>query len=154
MGRNLLDFTENLSAPTTSVTTEKRVINSVVYTPGARCLLSDIKHFYLNNVLPDPKFMLITLKIIPQEIVDSYNLTALVDDQWWIYMRIEKGIYGLKKTGIIANQELVKHMASFGYHPVKYTPGLWVHDTINTIFSFVVEDFCLQYSSTEDANHF
>ena len=40
--------------------------------------------------------MRIPLKIIPQEIVNAYNLTALVDDQGWIYMRIEKGVYGLK----------------------------------------------------------
>ena len=40
---NLLDFTENLSAPTSSVTTEKCVFNSVISTPGVRCLLADIK---------------------------------------------------------------------------------------------------------------
>ena len=45
VGGNLLDFTGNLSAPTASVTTEKCVFNSVVSTPGARCLLADIKHF-------------------------------------------------------------------------------------------------------------
>ena len=59
--------------------------------------------------------MRIPLKIIPQEIIDTYDLKALVDDQGWIYMRIEKSMYGLKQDGIIANQELVKHMAPFGY---------------------------------------
>ena len=39
--------------------------------------------------------MLILLKIIPQEIVDTYYLTAMVDDQGWIYMRIKKGMYDL-----------------------------------------------------------
>ena len=72
--------------------------------PRARCLLADIKHFHLNNILPDPEFMRIPLKIIPQEIIDSYNLTVMVDDQGWIYMRIDKGMYGLKQAGIIANQ--------------------------------------------------
>ena len=62
--------------------------------------------------------MRIPLKIVPQEIIDAYNLTALIDKQGWICMRIEKGMYGLKQYGIIANQELLKHMASFGYHPV------------------------------------
>ena len=72
--------------------------------------------------------MRIPLKIIPREIIDAYDLTALVDDQGWIYMRIEKCMYGLKHAGIIANKELVKHMAIFGYHPVQHTPGIWVHD--------------------------
>ena len=72
----------------------------------------------------------------------------------WIYMRIEKGMYSLKQAGIIENQELVKHMAPFGYHPVKHTPGLWVHNIKKTLFSLVVDDFCVQYCSTEDADYF
>ena len=43
VGGNFLDLTGNLSAPTASVTTLKCVFNSVVSTPGARCLLSDIE---------------------------------------------------------------------------------------------------------------
>ena len=73
--------------------------------------------------------MRIPLKIIPQEIIDAYNLTALVDDQGWIYMRIEGGMYGIKQASIVSNQELVNHMSPFGYHPVQHTPGLWVHDS-------------------------
>ena len=89
--------------------------------------------------------MRIPLKIIPQDIIHAYNLTALVDDQGWIYMRTEKGMYGLKQAGIIANQELVKYMAPFGYHPVKHIPGLCVHDSRKTLFSLVVDDLCVQY---------
>ena len=140
VGGNLLDFTSNLSSPTASVTTVKCVFNSVVSTTVERCLLADIKHFYLNNILPDPEFMCIPLKTIPQEIIDSYNLTALVDNQGWIYMSIEKGVYSLKQARIIPNQELVKYMAPFGYHPVKHTPGIWVNESRKTHFSLVVVD--------------
>ena len=69
-------------------------------------------------------------------------------------MSIEKGMYGLKQARIIANQELVKHMAPFGYHPVKHTPGLWVHNSKKTLFSLVVENFCVQYCSTEGSEMF
>ena len=154
VGKNLLDSTGNLSAPTASVTTEKCVFNSVVSTPGGRCLLGDIKHFYLNNILPDPEFMRIPLKITSQEIINTYDLKALVEDQGWIYMRIDKGMYGLKQAGIITNQELVKHMAPFEYYPVKHTPGPRVHNSKKTLFNLVVENFCVQYFSTEDADHF
>ena len=154
VGGNLLDFTGNLSAPTASVTTAKCVFNSVVSTTGSRYLLADIKHFYLNNILPDPEFIWIPLKIIPQEIIDTYDLKALVDDQGWIYMRIEKGMYGLKQAGIITNQELVKHIAPFGYHPVKHTPVLCFHNSKKTFFSLLVDDFCVKYCSTEDADNF
>ena len=98
--------------------------------------------------------MRIPLKIITQEIIDAYNLATMSDKQGWIYMLIEKGMYALKRSGIIANQELVKHMAPFGYHPVQHTPGLWFHDNLNTIFRLVFDDFCVQYSSMEDADHF
>ena len=69
--------------------------------------------------------MRIPLKIIPQEIIDTYDLTELVDNRGWIYMCIKRGVYGLKQAGIITNQELLKHMAQFGYHPVQHTPSLW-----------------------------
>ena len=141
MGGNLLDFTGNLSASTASVATEKCVFNSVVSTPGARCLLADIKYFHLNNILPDLEFIRIPLKIVPQEIIDAYNLTTLVEDQGWIYMRIENFMYVLKQAGIIANQELVKHMATFWYHPVQHTPGMWVYDNRNIIPRIVVDIF-------------
>ena len=104
VGRNVLDFTGNISSPTASVTTAKFVFNSVVSTLGARCILYDIKHFYLNSILLEPEFMRIPLKSIPREIIYAYDLTALVKYQWWIYIRIEKGVYGLKQAGIISNQ--------------------------------------------------
>ena len=118
VGGNLLDFTDNLSTPTASVTTVKFVLNSVISTPNTKYLTADIQHFYLNNDLPDPEYMRLPISIIPQDFIDVYNLTTLVDDQVWVSFRIDKGMYGLKQTGIIANESLVKNMAPFGYHPV------------------------------------
>ena len=31
-------------------------------------------------------------------------------------MRIDKGVYGLKQSGIIANNELQKHLKPYGMH--------------------------------------
>ena len=44
-------------------------------------------------------------------------------------------------------------MASLGYHLVKHTPGLWFHNNKKTLFSLMVNDFCVQYFSTEDSDH-
>ena len=79
---------------------------------------------------------------------------ALVDNQGWVSMSIEKGVYALKQAGIIANQELVKHMAAFRYHSVQHTPDLDLHDSRKILFILLVDDFCVQYCSTEDVNHF
>ena len=78
VGGNLLDFPGLLSTPTATVTTAKCLFNSVISTPGAKCLVADVNHFYLNNDLPDPEYMNLHLHIIPQEIIDEYALHDLV----------------------------------------------------------------------------
>ena len=45
-------------------------------------------------------------------------------------------------------------MSAYGYIPVQCTPGLWKDDNKDTIFSLVVDDFLVQYSSEMDAEHF
>ena len=70
--------------------------------------MADINFFNLNNILPEPEFMQILLKMIPQENIYIYDIKALVEYQGWIYMCIKKEMYGLKQAVIIANQELVK----------------------------------------------
>ena len=47
--------------------------------------------------------MRIPLKIIPQEIIDAYNLTAIVNNQGWIYMRIKKGLFEAKHAFLDAH---------------------------------------------------
>ena len=54
VGGNLLDYAGTLTKPTATITTAKCLFNSVVSTPAAKCVLADIKNFYLNNTLPDP----------------------------------------------------------------------------------------------------
>ncbi len=58
------------------------------------------------------------LSNILQEIIDEYNLTEKVDDKGYVYIKIVKGMYGLKQAGIIAHKELIKHLAPHGYAPV------------------------------------
>ena len=125
VGGNLLDFPGMLSTPTETVTTTEYLFNSVIFTPGAKCLVADVKIFYLNNDLPDPKYMKLQLHIIPQEIINQYSLHDLVEKDGWVYLKITKGMYGLNQAGIIASMELTKHFNTFGYYPVQHTPGLW-----------------------------
>ena len=67
--------------------------------------------------------MRIPLEIIPQEIIDAYDLTAMVNDQGWIYMRTEKGMYGLKQAGAITNQELANIWPHLGIIPYNAHPA-------------------------------
>ena len=135
MGGKLLDYTGNLSTPTASVTTAKCLLNSVISTPKSRDLTADIKHFYLNNQLPEPEYLKLHISVMTDEIIAAYNLQTLKDEKVWCYIKISKGMYGLKQAGNIANQELQQHMSDYGYIPVQCTPGLCKHDNKDTIFS-------------------
>ena len=66
VGGNLLDFPVLLITLTATVTTAKCLFNSVISTPGAKCLVADVKIFYLNNDLPNAEYMKLHLHIIPQ----------------------------------------------------------------------------------------
>ena len=93
VGGNLLDFPGLLSTPTATVTIAKCPFNSFIYNPGAKCLIADVKNFYLKNDLPETEFMKLNIPIIPQEIIDEYALHKLVDDNGWVYLEIVKGMY-------------------------------------------------------------
>ena len=77
----------------------------------------------LYNLHVDPEYMKMKLKIIPQEIIDQYQLQDLEEDGW-VYMNIVKGMPGLKQAACLANEILVHHLAPYGYSPVHNTPSL------------------------------
>jgi hypothetical protein len=76
--------------------------NSIILTPKARCIMVDIKDFYLNTPMKRPEYMRIKLSDIPEEIIDEYNLRELVDEEGYVYCEITKGMYGLPQAEIIA----------------------------------------------------
>ena len=43
----------------------------------------------------------------------------------FIYVRVDKGMYGLVQSGIIAHMDLREHLRPFGYDPEPITPRLW-----------------------------
>ena len=152
VGGNLIHFEGSVRTPTADMITAKLLLNSVVSTPRAKCLCLDINNFYLNNNLPSPEYMRLEYSLIPQEIKDEYQLDKIVHDGQ-IYIEISKGMYGLPQAGKIANQELIKHLAKFGYHQCRQTPGLWKHRTRKIMFALVVDDFAIRYIEKEDAKH-
>ena len=124
--------------------TVKLLLNSFLATPKARCALIDIKDFYLNNKIPSYEYMKLDLSIIPEQIIDQYNLLNIAYNKS-IYIEIQKGIYGLPQAGKIAHDELKKHLATFGYAPCQLTPELWKHNKRPISFLLVVDDFAVKY---------
>jgi hypothetical protein len=62
-------------------------------------------------------------------------------------------MYGLKQSGLLANQILQERFAPFGYYPAQNTPGLWLHKTIPIAFSLIVDDFAVKYVGKHHADH-
>jgi Reverse transcriptase (RNA-dependent DNA polymerase) len=97
----------------------------------------DIKDFYLNNNLKRPEYMMIHPT---SHHGTQYNLTPIIHNNH-IYVKINKGMYGLPQAGRIANDELVPYLDQHGYRQSEHTPGLFRHDTRPILFSLVVDDF-------------
>jgi hypothetical protein len=152
-GGDRIHYPGDVSTDTADLTTAKLLINSTISTKDARYACFDLKDFYLGTPLPGRhEFMRLDIRIVPQEIVDEYKLLGLVHNGY-IYMRIERGMYGLPHAGLIANQQLVKFLAPDGYAPCARTPGLWKHKTRPVTFTLVVDDFGIKYVGREHANH-
>jgi hypothetical protein len=152
VGGNLITYPGDVSTPTADTTTAKLVINSTISTPGARYRCGDIKNFYLCTPMSQYKYIRLAITIIPQEVIDKYNLLPLVH-KGFVYMEIRCGMYGLSQAGIIANQLLTKRLESHGYYQCCHTQGLWQHQWRPILFSLVVDDFGVEYVGQEHAKH-
>jgi hypothetical protein len=144
VGGDQIEYPGDKSTRTAGLTTAKILLNSVISTTGAQFMVIDIKNFYLNTPLGQFEYMVINLSSLPQETIDKYDLNELSQDGW-VYIKIQKGMYGLPQAGILANELLQHNLAKDGYRPTTHTHGLWTHDTrpIKTDVITGVLDHCL-----------
>jgi hypothetical protein len=152
VGGNLIDYPGDTSAPTADITTFKILVNSVLSTPNAKMCCADVKNFYLNTPMDEPEFMRIPLALVPEEIIQEYDLHSFVNNDY-VYVRIDKGMYGLPQAGILANKLLEKRLGKHGYYQCRHTPGLWRHTSRPISFTLVVDDFAIKYVGLEHVNH-
>eukprot|EP00804_Cyclotella_cryptica_P006226 CCRYP_020767-RA/>CCRYP_020767-RA protein AED:0.16 eAED:0.16 QI:0/0/0/1/1/1/2/0/846 len=120
---------------------------------GARFMTIDIKDFYLNTPMVRPEYMRLKLSDIPDHIIKLYKLDKLVTTDGYVYVLIQKGMYGLPQAGIIAQQLLEKRLALKGYHQSSITPGFWKHDWRPISFTLCVDDFGVKYVGIKHAQH-
>jgi hypothetical protein len=153
VGGNLVDYPWEVATPTADLTTAKLLFNSVISTPGAVFVVMDCKNFYLMTPMKRPEFMRLQMNLIPDEIIQKYNLKEKVDNRGWVYVRIEQGMYGLPQAGRLANELLAKRLDKEGYYQCQYTPGLWRHKWRPITFSLVVDDFGIKTIGLSHAKH-
>jgi hypothetical protein len=152
VGGNLIQYPGDVSTHSSHLTTSKCLWNITISTEGNKYMCLDVTNFYPVTPMESFEYMCIPIKLIPQEIIDQYNLLSLVSDGH-VYIEVQKGMYGLPQVGILANQLLARRLAIHGYHQTKFTPGFWRHVTRPIQFTLEVDDFGVQYVGKEHAQH-
>ena len=76
-------------------------------------MCADIANFHLNNCMDIYEYMKLPLEFLPEEIIQQYNFRNL-PYKVFVYMDIQKGVYGLTQAGRVANDKLKLHLAKFG----------------------------------------
>ena len=99
-----------------------------------------------------PEFLRMKLSNFPGYVIEEYNWKKIVDKNGFLFIRVEKGIYGLPHAGIIAQKLLEEILEKHGYRQGDKTPGFWKHDTRPICFSLIVDDFGVKYACEEHAN--
>ena len=113
------------STPHAGITTIKTHWNSVISTPNAKHSTININDIYLNSKLENFEYMRTPYDMIPQGIMNLYNLDEIVNDDDFVYIEVQGGMHGFPQSGKLAHDELVKHLKPYGYEPMTCTPGLW-----------------------------
>jgi len=107
VGSNCFNYTGNVSTKTADLSTVKILFNSVISTPTARCMMGDLKDFYLGTPM-EPKdyaYMCIPLHMLPNDIIKHYQLKPLIHNGH-VCVQIQQGMYSLLQTSLLANLQL------------------------------------------------
>ena len=103
--------------------------------------------------MAQPEFMKVYFKHILEDIRLQYKLHNKLSSQDYIYIRINKGMYGLKQAAILAYDNLKHSLTPHGYAPIIDTVGIWGHITRPSIFCLRVDNFRIKYFNIHDAQH-
>ncbi len=90
---------------------------------------------------------------VPEKIIQQYFLQDKVDSEGYIFIEVQKGMYGLPQSRILAQNLLEKCLNKHGYFQNKAVPGLWTHDSRPISFTLVVDDFGIKYVGKEHVLH-
>jgi hypothetical protein len=105
---------------------------------GAQFACINIKNFYLDTPMKDPKYVQIIISDIPKKIILENGLSGKEDHTGWIYFEICNGCYGLPQTGILASNLLHGRLEKESYYEADTTLGLWCTNGNQCNFSLLL----------------
>ena len=93
------------------------------------------------------------LSNFPADVIEHYNLDKKADSKGFVYVRCERGMYGLPHAGNIAQKLLKERLEKHGYTQSDMTPGFWTHKTRPISVTLLVDNFGVKYVGKEHADH-
>ena len=155
VGGDRLSYAADAGSPAANLLETKLLVNSTISDAhkGARFMSLDLKDFFLATPMEGNEYMRVNYKHFPEDIKKKYNLHEKVTESGHIFIKIKRGMYGLKQAALLAYRHLIDNLAEFGYAPIKGTVGMWQHESRPTKFCVCVDDFGVKYYSKEDAIH-
>ena len=98
VGGDRLSYAEGSGYPVANLWETTVLINSVISDAksGAQFTTADIKDYCLATPINRPEYMKVPYKHLTEDIKKKYNLHTKFTSNNYVYIRIKKGMYGLK----------------------------------------------------------
>ena len=97
--------------------------------------------------------MRLNLSYLPDDVIKHYNLTQKVTSDSYVYLEVQKGMYGLPQAGILAHKLLETRLNDEGYTQAKLTPRFWTHKWRPILFTLCVDNFGVKYVGAQHSKH-
>ena len=144
----------NYQGPTSALTADMPVVKLLLHSvisDDANWMTIDIKDYNLGAPLLRPEYVRIPARLLPSATIQRHNLAPFVTNGSALF-QVSKGMYGLPQAGLLAHQRLIKHLAAHGYIQTQ-TACLFAHTSNGTVFTLVVDDFGVKYTTRAGADH-
>ena len=115
--------------------------------------MMDVKNFYLNTPLKRYEHLWLKFKDTPKDATKQYALEEKATEDGWVYVEIQKGMYGLPQAGLLAQELMEQQLAKNGYMPSRLFPGLQKYQRRLIQFCLIINDFGIKWIGQENAEH-
>ena len=150
-GGDRITYPGSVTSHAAELETFKTLINAMI-SEDALWSTADITDFYLNTPLARYEYIIIKRKQLPQKTIDKYKLEQYINNDQ-LLVEVRKGIYGLPQAGLLAQQRLIKHLATHGYYQCAKTACLFRHETRDIAFTLIVDDFGIKHKGEGNLSH-
>ena len=156
VGGDCLPYANDAGSPTATLLEAKLTLNSTISDAdkGAGFFSADLKDFFLVTLMDKPEYMRLHSKYFFDDICNKYNIDSKTACDGYIYIFINKGMYGLKQAAVLGYNQLITNLANDSYTPCLSTTGIWKHYTCQTHFCLCVDDFGVKVFNENNKTHF